>query len=169
MNGWMKSCSLGTGCSRTGGSVPPPHPSFQILASPFSALHAFGLTVTLGQVSMVCRRVPMAGGGGVSEDRMVSALPLPAHVPPFTGPALRGAQKSLSGGMCKAQATPHSPHQQSTTETAVPLGDPWPLTVRQEAGPGGSPHPPPCFTDGGNSKHRANQAIFQTEGLSKPI
>lgn len=163
MNGWVESCSLGTGCSRTGGSAPRPHPSFQILASPFSALHPFGLTMTLGQVSsMACHHVPMAGGRGVSEDRVVSALPLPAHVPPCTGLALRGAQKSLSRGMCEARATPRSPHQQ-TTETAVPPGDPWPLIVHQEAGPGGSPRPPPCFTRGGNSKHRANQAIFRTE------
>lgn len=111
-----------------------------------------------GVINGVSLHVPMAGVGGVSEDRVVSAFP-PAHSPSLH---LRGAQKSLSRGMCKARATPRSPHQQSTTETGV-LGDPWPLMVHQEAGPGGSPCPPPCFTGGGNSKHRANQAIFQTE------
>lgn len=102
---------------------PPPHPSFQILASPFSALHPFGLTMTLGQVSMVCRRVPMAGGRGVSEDHMVSE---DHRVPPCTGPALRGAQRASREG-CARHRPPHvHPISNQPQRQRRPWGTPGP-------------------------------------------
>lgn len=103
---------------------PRPHPSFQILASPFSALHPFGLTMTLGQVSsMACHHVPMAGGGGVSEDRVVSALPLPAHVPPCTSEELKRASREG----CARHGPPHvHPISNQPQRQWCPRGTPGP-------------------------------------------
>lgn len=105
----------------------------------FSALHPFGLTVTLGQVSpMVCRHFPVAGGGGVS--LRTTWCPPFLHLPmsirawgrpseELTEPLRRDVQ-----GMGRPTLTPSGI---SPGDSSAPWGRRglWPLTAHQEGRP----------------------------------